>query len=57
MNGIKNNREEGIKDRRINCKINGIENNSEEGIKGEENELQNEWNKERQGRRNKKRGE
>jgi hypothetical protein len=26
--------------------MNGIENNSEEGIKGEENELQNEWNKE-----------
>ncbi len=37
--------------------MNGIENNSEEGIKGEENELQNEWNKERQGRRNKRRGE
>jgi hypothetical protein len=52
MNGIKNNRGEGIIDRRINCKINGIENNSEEGIKGEENEFQNEWNIERQGRRN-----
>jgi hypothetical protein len=37
--------------------MNGIENNSVEGIKGKENELQNEWNKERQGRRNKTRGE
>jgi len=37
--------------------MNGIKNNREEGIKREENELQNEWNKERQGRRNKKRGE
>ncbi len=51
MNGIRNNREEGIKDRRINCKMNGIENNSEEGIKGEENEFQNKWNKERQGKK------
>ncbi len=29
----------------MNCKMNGIENNSEEGIKGDENKLQNEWNK------------
>ncbi len=35
----------------------GIKNNMEEGIKRDENELQDEWNKEQQGRRNKKRGE
>ncbi len=35
----------------------GIKNNREEGIKREENELQDEWNKEQQGRRNKKREE
>jgi hypothetical protein len=35
----------------------GIKKNREEGIKREENELQDEWNKEQQGRRNKKIGE
>jgi len=37
--------------------MNGIKNNREEGIKREENELLDEWNKEQQERRNKKRGE
>ena len=37
--------------------MNGIKNNREEGIRREEKELQEEFNKEQQGKRNKKRGE
>ncbi len=56
MNGIKNNREEGIK-RQENKMMNGIKNNSGEGIKREDNECQDECIKEQQGRRSKKSGE
>ncbi len=40
----------------MNCKMNGIKKDREEGIKRQENKMQDEWNKEQQGRRNKKRG-
>ncbi len=37
--------------------MNGIKNNNQKGIRREEKELQEELNKEQQGKRNKKRGE